>query len=234
MSVPRPCWFSDLGLMDFQQAHSLQLQVLEARATGKLDRDAVLVLEHPSVFTLGRRGNLDNLKVPPTFLSETGIGLIHIERGGDITFHGPGQLVLYPIIHLKNACSGIAGFVEKLEEAMIRTAADFGVCAARDPRNHGVWVGGKKMGFIGIAVRRGVSYHGIALNVKLSLEPFGWIHPCGLTDIEVTSLDRESDSCVSVSDAKKALKCHLEDIFRIELHAVSSQRLKDGTLLKTS
>jgi lipoate-protein ligase B len=227
MTRPRPVWCLDPGRLDFPRAHALQLDVVEARATGKLDRDVVLVLEHSPVFTIGRRGNRGHLKVPSRFLKKAGMALVHTERGGDITFHGPGQLVLYPIFQLPRAGLGVVDYVEKLEEVMLRTAAGLGVTAARDRRNHGVWVGDRKMGFVGIAVRRRVSFHGISLNVDLPLEPFTWINPCGLENVGVTTLNLETRQKVSFDIAKAALLQNFECVFSVSLQLIKTSKLKD-------
>lgn len=227
MTSNRPVWCIDLGMISFSRAHSLQLEFVDARASGKMDRDVVLLLEHPPVFTIGRRGSRDHLKVSSAVLNDAGMNLFHIERGGDITFHGPGQLVLYPILQLRQAGLGVVNFVEKLEAVMLQTAADLGVLASRDTRNHGVWVGDRKMGFIGIAVRRSISFHGIALNVDLSLEPFKWIDPCGLKDINVTSLNRETDRTVKMDAAKSAMSKNFEILFSVNLQYVTSDKLKE-------
>lgn len=228
MRSPRQVWCADLGLLEFSKAHAIQLAILEARASGRVDRDMVLILEHPPVFTIGRRGNRDHLKVSSTFLTEAGMDLLHIERGGDITFHGPGQLILYPVFHLREAGFGIVEFVEKLEEIMIRTAEDMGVSASRDPRNHGIWAGGRKMGFVGIAVRRSISFHGIALNVDLPLEPFTWINPCGLENIHITSLNLEADRTIEMAVVKTNLLKQLEDVFTVSLQHITTDKLKDS------
>ena len=227
MTSPRPCWCLDLGRMAFTRTHKLQLEILEARIAGHLQKDAVLFLEHPPVFTTGRRGGQENLKVSPSFLADSGIRLHHIERGGDITFHGPGQLVLYPVMNLKATGFGVLDFVEKLEEVMIRTAVDWGITATRDPRNRGVWVNNHKMGSIGIAVRRGVAFHGIALNVDLSLEPFSWINPCGLEGIGVTTMNLEGEKPAAVKEVKAVLKKHFEDIFSITFQDITINYLKN-------
>lgn len=226
--MPRlSCWHLDLGLVAFTRAHRLQLEILESRIANHIHRDVVFVMEHPSVFTVGRRGSIDNLKVPRSFLDDSGIEIHHIERGGDITFHGPGQLVVYPIIHLKKSGLGVLSFVEKLEEAMIRTAEDWGIPAVRDPRNRGVWVKNRKMGSIGISVRRGVTFHGLALNVDLPLEPFSWINPCGLQDIDVTAMNRATNRSISMEDVKTAMKSHMESIFSFSFQAIELDNLKD-------
>jgi lipoate-protein ligase B len=227
MNFFRPVWCVDLGLMEFKRAHALQLEILEARISGKIDQDVVLLQEHPPVFTIGRRGKRDHLKVSSRFLDDAGMDLVRIERGGDITYHGPGQLVVYPIFQLRQAGLGVVDLVERLEEVMIRTADDTGVSASRDQRNHGIWTGNRKIGFVGIAVRRGVSFHGISLNVDLSLEPFTWIDPCGMQNILVTSLSRETENTISLATAKTSLKHHLGDIFQLLLHDVKVDKLKD-------
>jgi lipoate-protein ligase B len=211
------CWFSDLEKIDFKSAHALQLRLLGDRIDNVPGIDRFLFLEHPPVFTLGRGGGRTHLKVSPYFLSEAGIDIINVERGGDITYHGPGQLVLYPIFHLKKAGMGIRDFVDRLEEVMIRTSEDFGVRAFRDSRNRGIWCRGKKMGFIGIALRQGVSFHGLSLNVAPSLLPFSWMAPCGLKNIEVTSIARESGNAPSMDAVKAAMRRHLEGLFHITM-----------------
>jgi lipoate-protein ligase B len=214
--------------MDFTRAHQLQLEVVDARISGRLDRDLVIVVEHPPVFTIGRRGNRNHLKVSSDFLETSGIEILHIERGGDITYHGPGQIVLYPICHLSESGLGVVEFVEKLEEVMLRTADDMGVSARRDSRNHGVWAEDRKLGFIGIAVRRSVSFHGISLNVNLPLEPFTWINPCGLENIVVTNLDIESGQPVTFKNARESLLWNFEHVFSVSLQQIDTQNIKDS------
>jgi lipoate-protein ligase B len=150
----------------------LQLRLVEARIQGQMTQDILLLLEHPPVFTLGKRGGRENLLVSEDVLVQSGIPIVQIERGGNITFHGPGQLVVYPIVHLPSFGLGVVDMVERLEELMIRTCAAWDVSAGRNALNRGAWVGLKKIGSIGIAVRRGVSFHGLALNVNLDLKPF--------------------------------------------------------------
>jgi lipoyl(octanoyl) transferase len=175
----RVCYGVDLPQIDYRDAWGLQSGLVAARREGRLARDLFIFLEHPPVFTLGRRGGRENLVVPESLLEKSGISVVQVERGGNITYHGPGQLVVYPIIDLQAAGLGVTEYVSALETVMIRLAADFGVNAQRDARNRGVWVGNNKLGSIGIAVRRGVSFHGLAFNANLALAPFGWINPCG-------------------------------------------------------
>ncbi len=173
----------ELPVTDYREAWDLQTGLVAARNSGVLASDVLLLLEHAPVFTLGRRGGLENLTVSEEFLKEAGVPVVHVERGGNITYHGPGQLVGYPILDLHASGLTVSDYVERLEEIMIRTAAHWGVAAGRNPINRGVWVGNSKLGSIGVAIRHGISFHGFAFNVSLSLEPFGWINPCGLRGI---------------------------------------------------
>jgi lipoyl(octanoyl) transferase len=211
--------------MEYQVAYDLQTRLVEHRRTQKIGGDTFLIVEHPSVYTLGRRGGREFLMVSEAFLAEKKISIVPIERGGVITYHGPGQLVIYPIIHLKQAKMSVAEYVAKLEDVMIALAADVGVAAGRDERNHGVWVGNNKLGSIGIAIRHGVSFHGLALNVNLALEPFGWINPCGLTGVQMTSLSAESGTDITISGIMPRLRDHLETIFPYSFTEISREQL---------
>lgn len=203
--------------MGYRESWNLQSELVAARKDKIIDTNVILLLEHPSVFTVGRRGGLNNLTVSEDFLEKAAIPVIQVERGGNITFHGPGQLVMYPIINLQVARLRVVDYVEFLEDVMIRTAADWGIKAERNPINRGVWVGNNKLGSIGIAVRRGICFHGIAFNVNLSLKPFGWINPCGLLDTGMTSMERELSCKVSMDQVRESIKRHVQAIFRVEL-----------------
>lgn len=226
----------DLGLTDYAAAYALQLALVEKRRNGTVADDLFLVTEHPATFTLGRRGGQENLMVSEQFLRDKNIPLMHIERGGDITFHGAGQLVIYPILHLRQAGLTVSDYVYLLEEIMIRLAASCGVVAARDCRNHGVWVGDKKLGSVGIAIRHGVAFHGLALNVNISLEPFSWVNPCGLTGVQMTTLTCESGREVVFCELEKYLPDLLSQLFSREFFFIQKdhpdvrlcQQHKDG------
>lgn len=230
---PRSRWWAATWLgAAYQPLWALQTALVEARRTGNLEADTALLVEHTPVFTLGRRGGMDNLRISPAFLERSGIPVVHVERGGDITYHGPGQLVIYPIVDLPRARLKVVTFVEGLEEVMIRVAEDFGVRAERSPRNRGVWVGERKLGSVGIAVRRGVSFHGLALNVNPDLTPFQWIHPCGLQGVQMTSLAREGAEAVPLDPVLDSARCHLEDVFGVELQDVDASHLTAGLALE--
>jgi len=218
---------ADLPVMEYSEALDLQKNLVAARNNEIIDRDMVLLLEHPSVFTLGRRGGLENLTVSRALLDKAKISIIQTERGGNITFHGPGQLVVYPVIDLSKAGLKVLTYVKGLEEIMIRAAADWGIQAGRNPANRGIWVGNKKLGSIGISVRRGVCFHGFALNVHTSLEPFGWINTCGLKDIGVTSMEQELSKKVSMNEVRKAVRSHIESTFGVSLVLTSLPEILD-------
>src|ERR1700730_18115864 len=194
-----------LGRVPYAEALALQQQVIAARKQN-LIADTLLLLEHPPVITLGRNSHRSNILASDELLALRGVELHEINRGGDVTYHGPGQLVGHPIIDLRGDWPGKKGphlgpvdFVRKLEEVLIRTCGDFGVMAQRICKLTGVWTlaGGsipeKKIAAIGVHVSQGVTSHGFALNVKTALRDFDWIIPCGITDRQVTSLELEAD-----------------------------------------
>jgi len=211
-------WISvKLPVTEYREALDLQRKIVAAKNNEIINDDMVLLLEHPATFTLGLRGGLENLTVSRTFLKKLNIPIVQVERGGNITFHGPGQLVVYPIIDLNKAGLKVTTYVDALEEIMIRVAADWGIQAERNRANRGIWVGNNKLGSIGISVRRGVSFHGFSLNVNLSLKPFSWIHPCGLQDMGVTSMNRELSKHLSMRQAYGAVRRHMASVFGVSL-----------------
>ncbi|WP_300668572.1 lipoyl(octanoyl) transferase LipB [Desulfoluna sp.] len=195
----------ELPLTAYEEVHALQKRWVGQRVSGRLDRDLVILVEHPPVYTLGKRGGRENLRVSEAFLEEKGIAVVQTERGGNITWHGPGQLVAYPLVHLEKAGMGVAGFVAALEEVMVKTLASMGVVACGDPSNRGVWVGDAKIGSVGIRVTQGVSYHGLALNVAPDLTGFSWINPCGLS-VPMTTAAKVLGHEVSMSEARAEMK----------------------------
>jgi lipoate-protein ligase B len=208
----------DLPLTPYREALGLQHRCVEARRAGQLEHDLLILLEHPPVFTLGRRGGRDNLLVAQAELDQQGIEVVPIERGGDITYHGPGQLVAYFILDLNAAHLGVRPLVAAMESAMVLTAADWGVTAAGNPDFRGVWVGKRKLGSIGITIRRGITFHGLALNVNTDLSPFAWINPCGIAGCTMTSLARETGSSVLPMDlVRRRIAGHLAAEFDLDL-----------------
>jgi len=180
-----------LGLVDYQAALDLQKDLVERRKQGLIS-DRLLLLEHPHVITLGARNHSSraNLLETPESLARQGVALFETGRGGDVTYHGPGQLVGYPILELPADRRDVHRYVRDLEEVLIQAVSDVGVAAARIPGLTGIWVGDEKLAAIGVRISRWVTSHGFALNVSTDLSRFGLIVPCGITDKGVTSLER--------------------------------------------
>lgn len=220
------CLRVDLPVTDYSRALDLQRRIVAAKKAARMAQDAALFLEHPPVFTLGRNGGRENLIVSEEFLAQRSIQVVQIERGGNITFHGPGQLVVYPILDLNRAGLGVRAYVGGLEAAMVRTAADWGLQSAGDEANRGVWLNGKKLGSIGVAVTRGVCFHGLAFNVNLSLEPFSWINPCGIQNCRMTSLMAELSRKIPMDAVRGAMAGHLADIFDIQWRPLDPEALE--------
>ena len=193
-----------LGRVPYPEALDIQQRVIAARKQGLIG-DTLLLLEHPPVLTLGRNASRANILASDEWLASHGVELHEVNRGGDVTYHGPGQLVGYPIVDLRGEWPGKRGphlgpvdFVRLMEEALIRTCADFGVMAKRIPKCTGVWTCGEmrenKLAAIGVHVSQAVTSHGFALNVTTDLRDFDWNVPCGIRDRGVTSLEAEADA----------------------------------------
>ncbi len=216
----------DFPILDYEKALNLQRKIVSAKKSGSFKENIAIFLEHPPVFTLGFRGGLENLMVSEDFLKKSKISLVHAERGGNITFHGPGQLVVYPIIDLKKAGLGVKDYVSRLEKAMINTLKEWKVNASSDPERIGVWMENKKIGSIGVAIKRGISFHGLALNINVGLEPFSWINPCGLKGITITSVKKELGREVSMKNIRFAMKKHLAKALNMEIEACDNSIIK--------
>lgn len=180
-----------IGRMPYGEALDLQRDLAHARIAGALDRDVLLLVEHPPVVTLGRSSRAEHLRVPREHLAARGVEIYEIERGGDVTFHGPGQLVGYTIFDLREHRPDLHWFLRRLEDALIHALATLGVPAARRPQYTGVWTEGRKIASIGIHVKQWVTWHGFALNVTTDLSYFDLIVPCGIPRVQMTSVSRE-------------------------------------------
>jgi lipoate-protein ligase B len=179
--------------MDYCRALDIQNQIRSEKILNPDLPDQLLFVEHPPVFTFGKNGGRENLRVSDDFLSKQGVQTVQTDRGGNITYHGPGQAVLYPIIDLNRANIGVADFVYGLERVMLDVCRKFDVKAGRDERNHGLWIGSDKIGSVGLSIKHGISIHGLALNIQPDLTPFSWINPCGLENVSITSVKKELD-----------------------------------------
>ncbi|HEY0264206.1 MAG TPA: lipoyl(octanoyl) transferase LipB [Granulicella sp.] len=225
-----------LGRIPYAEGLAVQAQVVAARKTGQVG-DTLLLMEHPPVLTLGRNAHRENIVASDELLAKKGIELHEINRGGDVTYHGPGQLVGYPIFDLRGDLPGKRGphlgpvdFIRMIEEALIRTSKDFGIPTQRIAGRTGVWTmaGGsvleKKIAAIGVHVSQGVTSHGFALNVTTDLRDYRWIIPCGISDREVTSLELEADgnTPVTLENAANSAARSFGHVFERQVLAVSS------------
>jgi lipoyl(octanoyl) transferase len=214
----------NLGLVPYETALHLQRTLLQLRKAGRIG-NTLLLLEHSPVITLGRNAQLDNVLASPEFLAQRGVELFEIDRGGDVTFHGPGQLMAYPIFHLRSfePKVGAVEFVRRLEEVLIRTCSDFGVGTQRIKGLTGVWTYAlrnkpeAKIAAIGVHISRGVTTHGFALNVSTDLEYFGLIVPCGLTGKPVTSMERELQKPLTVDEVATAASRNFGRVFQSQM-----------------
>ena len=187
----RELWTVPLGRVAYEEALELQRHIARDRISGALAQDVLLLVEHPPVVTLGRAAKGKHLIASPEFLRSKGVELFEVERGGDVTFHGPGQLVGYPIVDLKRHRLDLHWYLRKIEEALINTLADYEIVAERNPSFTGVWTKGKKIASIGVHARDWVTWHGFALNVTTDLSYFDLMVPCGIDGVVMTSIARE-------------------------------------------
>lgn len=206
------CIVYQLGLIDYSKAYELQKRLHRERLNGLIS-DTLLLLEHPPTLTIGRSGNMGNVLVSKKQLAQEGIALFSIDRGGDVTFHGPGQLVGYPIIDLSNRGKDVRRYVRDLETILIETLRDFSIAADRDEAHAGVWVGDEEIAAIGLTVRGWVTMHGFALNVNPNLEHFSYIHPCGFSDRSAISMANLLGHDVSMKEIAHSVITQFSTIF---------------------
>lgn len=207
---------SDLGLLGYSEACALQKRIVAARKAA-LIQDVLLFCEHPHVITQGRNAKREHLLAGEHVLRQKGVAFFETTRGGDITYHGPGQIVGYPILDLAAIRRDVVWYVRMLEEAMIRATREFGVAAARVAGRTGIWVGPdsheEKLGAIGVRISRWVTSHGFAYNVSTDLRYFDLIVPCGIPDRKATSLEKLLARAVTPAQAKPRLARHVADVF---------------------
>jgi lipoyl(octanoyl) transferase len=217
----------DLGLVEYGGAWELQRRVADARKAGAIP-DVLLLCEHPHVITLGRSGKISNLRAPDDLLRQMGVSFFETNRGGDITYHGPGQLVGYPILDLAEIRRDVAWYVRSLEEAMMRATAEFGIVCKRVVGCTGVWVDVKeamecrheeKLAAIGVHLSRWVTSHGFAYNVSTDLRYFDLIVPCGIAGKRATSLEKLLGRCVEMKEAAPRIATRLGEIFGLDPRA---------------
>ncbi len=217
MNKDRICWIIDKGLVPYREAYELQNWLVSLRLRN-LVPDCLILLEHPPVFTLGRTRGEENILVSKNILTKEKIEVISTDRGGDVTYHGPGQLVGYPILNLRDHCRKVSEYLRKIEEVIILTLKDFEVKAKRRSRYPGVWVGEKKIASIGVAIKRfRITYHGFAFNVNPDTSFFKFIHPCGIKNLEVTSLAHLLGYPPEMAEIKQKIARSFAHSFRVKM-----------------
>ena len=216
LPLTKVCLVYALGLVDYHKGLLLQERLLSSRKSGAIS-DVLLLLQHPSVLTMGRSGVDKNIIVPKETLVKEGVSVFYTNRGGDITYHGPGQLVGYPILNLMENGLTVHQYVWNLEEVVIKTLADFGIGGQRVSEWRGVWVGEEKICALGVRVSGQVSMHGFALNVNTNLKYFTYIVPCGITGVSITSVSKLLGHEVEIEEIRRSLLRHFSQVFRFTL-----------------
>lgn len=224
----RKCLLLRLGMVEFGEAWKIQKSLLEARMSNAIE-DCLILLQHPPTFTYGRRYKEDNLITNKEYYESLGFAVYKTDRGGLATYHGPGQVVGYPIIKISTYTKDYYQYLRMLEEVMIRTLIYFGIVAERNEGYTGVWVDNAKIGFIGVRMSFGYAMHGFSLNVNNDVSPFNHITPCGIQGVRVTSLKELLNTSVNIEDICDVLARHYSDVFQIQMvpieNEIMSQRI---------
>jgi len=207
--------YCDLGLIDYKDAWDIQKSIHQLRVENKID-DVLFLLEHPHTYTLGKTADKENLVSDSKYLNENNISVYDIDRGGDITYHGPGQIVGYPIISLTDWQQDTHKYLRAIEEVILKVCEEYGLKGSRVDKYTGVWIDDRKICAIGIKVSRWITMHGFAFNVNTDLKLFNGIIPCGITDKDVTSLNRELKTEIHINEVKEKIIYHFNDFFRFD------------------
>jgi lipoyl(octanoyl) transferase len=227
------CWVVDLGPIRYAPASTLQRKLVEARKAHAIP-DVLLFCEHPPTITMGRNAHSKYLRASDRLLEQMHVELHSSDRGGDVTYHGPGQIVGYPILDLTEHRRDIGWYVDRLEEVMIRASAEFGVAARRVQGHHGVWVdvpdGEEKIGALGVHISRWVTSHGFAYNVSVNLQYFDLIVPCGIVGKGVTSLERVLRHSISANQVRARLASDFSVVFNRHLQPMRETQLAESLL----
>jgi lipoate-protein ligase B len=213
------------GLTDYGEALELQRDLARRRIEGQLADDMLILLEHPRVITLGRGAEDSNVTASSQTLEQQGVQVFEIERGGDVTYHGPGQLVGYPIIDLDRHRRDLHWYLRQLEQVLIDVLAVYGISGRRVPGFTGVWVDNRKIASIGVHVTRWVTYHGFALNVNTRLSDFGLIGPCGIETVDMTSIEREVGRAQAIADVGWHVAESFGQVFDLDLQRAELEQL---------
>ncbi len=214
----------DLGNRDYKEVWNLQKSIHEKRVSERLP-NTLLLVEHNPVITMGKSGQQSNVLFPVDFLKEKGVDFYHIERGGDATYHGPGQLVGYPIFNVRDGLAGIKPFINGIEDSIISTLLHFGIRAYKKEDMIGVWTESGKICSIGVAVKRWVSFHGFALNVNTDLSYFDLIVPCGLKNVEMVSMQKILGRETAMSEIKERVVSSIGSVFKQDIKKVCLEEI---------
>ena len=210
------CSVYQLGLIKYSEAYRLQTALVRRRLDGEIT-NTLLLLEHPPAVTVGKFGRLENVLASQAQLEEEGVSLFFTDRGGDVTYHGPGQLVGYPILDLRKGGRDIRRYIHDLEEVLIRTLNDFSLKAYRDESHPGVWINNEEIAAIGLSIKRWITMHGFALNVNPELKHFSLIKPCGLSDRKATSISSILSREIPMEEVIDRLITHFSSVFDAEM-----------------
>ena len=223
--MKKEAWILNLDTVPYEEAFDLQKKLVELRIQDKIN-DTLILLEHPPVFTITRKDTIKNILVSPDELKEKGIAVCKTNRGGDITYHGHGQLVGYPIMDLKEHGKDLHKYIRNIEEMIINLLTDYGISAHRDKRHPGVWVEEEKIAAIGISVKSSwITMHGFSLNINPDLDHYSLIVPCGITDRGVTSLSKLLGTSVSLKDVRQKLIQHYEEVFNLNTRKTTLEEI---------
>ena len=222
-----------LGLVDYRDAYQLQKKLLQERLDEQIG-DTLLLLEHPPTITVGKSGKLENILASQVKLAGEGVSLVFTDRGGDVTFHGPGQLVGYPIMDLKERNRNSHRYLHNLEETLIRTLADFNIAAHRDKGHPGVWAGDDELAAIGLRLKQWITMHGFALNINTDLSLFSLINPCGFSDRTATSMASILGKEVPIEAVVKRFIIHFSDVFGTRMELGTDKLARDYDERKTT
>jgi len=228
-SAEREMWVVRLGRMGYEECLELQREVARQRISGAIPQDVLLLVEHPPVVTLGRASKQKNMISSPDFLRSRGVELFEVERGGDVTFHGPGQLVGYPVFDLKRHKQDLHWYLRSVEEAIIRIIGEYGIPGERSTGYTGVWTRGRKIASIGVHARDWVTWHGFALNVTTDLSYFDLIVPCGIVGVEMTSIVKETGLAPGLEEVSSLAAQHFGEVFELPAVDVSPDALIPAT-----
>ncbi len=223
------CYWLDLGLMSYTPAFSIQDRLLKARMKDKFP-STIILQENSSVFTIGRTGSRSNILAPAEELERLGIEVLEVNRGGDITYHGPGQLIVSPLLYLGDIDLNANQYLHRLEDALINLLSTFGINTHKKEAYPGVWWNQAKVGAVGIAVKHGYTFHGFSLNVNLDLAPFTMINPCGVSQMPVTSLHQILGRDVPMEEVKESLHEILTGTFSLRFRDVSCKEVEETLL----